>query len=185
MDPRIARTRAALAAAALELLEEVDFASVTVADIVARARVGYATFFRHYRDKEELLLDVAESLNRRLLPTIIPALRDEDTRGAALTLCHFVDSHRAACRALLSGSAEPQMRRLLIERSLEWAESTGLPDPLGLPPRLAVEHGVRSMIGLLGWWLEQEPDIGCEEMAAIIDRLVLAPVHKGPPAGER
>ncbi|WP_114952486.1 TetR/AcrR family transcriptional regulator [Sphingosinicella terrae] len=178
MDPRIERTRSALAAAVLELVETRDFDSVTIADIVKRAGIGYATFFRHYRDKDELLLDVAESLNRELLATMIPALRDDDTRAAALTLCHFVDEHRGICRALLGGGAERQIRRLLIERSLRWADSAGLPDPPGLPPRLAIDHSVRSMIGLLSWWLEQEPELDCVEMAVIIDRLVLTPVRK-------
>ncbi|MCC6734813.1 MAG: helix-turn-helix transcriptional regulator, partial [Bauldia sp.] len=60
VDERIRRTRAALAEAVLALASERDFAGVTVADITRRAGIGYATFFRHYPGKDELLADVAE-----------------------------------------------------------------------------------------------------------------------------
>ena len=58
-DARQVRSRSALAAALLELLEERPFDQLTIREITARAGTGYATFFRHYPDKEALLHDVA------------------------------------------------------------------------------------------------------------------------------
>ena len=53
------RTRAALCDALLGLIEERPFDQVTVREITRTADVGYATFFRHYPDKEALLNDLA------------------------------------------------------------------------------------------------------------------------------
>ena len=178
VDARIEKTRAALAAAILELLEKRDFASITIGEIVERAAVGYATFFRHYKDKEELLSDAAERLIDDVLPNMLPALRDEDTLSASIALCRFVDERRAVCRALFAGGAEPHVRRLLTERAIARGESTGLPDPPGLPPRLATVHSVRATMGLLAWWLDEEAELSAEEMAVIIDRLAIAPVRQ-------
>ena len=50
-DPRIKRTRAALSSALLSLLEEKAFDQITIRDIVGRADIGYATFFRNYDSK--------------------------------------------------------------------------------------------------------------------------------------
>lgn len=179
VDARIGKTRAALATAMLDLVAERDFSSITVADIVARADIGYATFFRHYRDKEELLFDAADRLIDELLPTMLPAPRAEDTRSAAIALCRFIEERRPICRALFAGGAEPQVRRILTERSIARGETTGLPDPPGLPPRLAHIHAVRATLGILAWWFDEAPHMGCDEVGAIIDRLVIAPVRKG------
>ena len=77
-DPRIGRTRAALSRALLALVEEKSFAELSVGDIVTRAGIGYATFFRHYPGKDALLLDVADALTDELLALMLPALLQED-----------------------------------------------------------------------------------------------------------
>jgi AcrR family transcriptional regulator len=178
VDARIGKTRAALAAAMLELIAERDFSAITVADIVAKADVGYATFFRHYREKEDLLFDAADRLIDELLPTILPALRDEDTLSASIALCRFIHTRKAICRALFAGGAEPQVRRILTDRSIARSETTGLPDPPGLPFRLAITHSVRATLGILAWWFDEAPEMECDAVGAIIDRLVMAPVRK-------
>jgi len=63
-DARVVRTRDALRVAMTELASELPLDSITVRAIAARADVGYATFFRHYPDKEALLADVADKLIR-------------------------------------------------------------------------------------------------------------------------
>jgi AcrR family transcriptional regulator len=54
-------TREALRVAALELLADRDFASVTVEEICERADVAPSTFFRHFPTKEDVVLaDLAD-----------------------------------------------------------------------------------------------------------------------------
>lgn len=56
-DRRITRTKAALHLALLELVKEKGYAAVTVEEITTRANLGRTTFYLHYQDKEELLLE--------------------------------------------------------------------------------------------------------------------------------
>lgn len=70
-DRRITRTRAALHLAMLELVKEKGYEAVTVEEITTRANLGRTTFYLHYKDKEELLL---ENLDQHLT-----ALVDEIT----------------------------------------------------------------------------------------------------------
>jgi AcrR family transcriptional regulator len=176
-DIRIERTRAALAAAVIELCAEREFSTVTVNDIVARAGVGYATFFRHYRDKTALLLEVADRLSDEIIPAMLPALLEDDTKAASVALCQHVEANRGACQALFSDAAGPKVRRLLTEHAIGRGLAVELPDPEGLPPLLAITHSVHSILSLLGWWLEQGAHLDAHEMAAIIDRLVMGPVR--------
>ena len=58
-DARQVRSRRALSGALLALLEDKPFDQLTIREISAKAGTGYATFFRHFPDKEALLGDVA------------------------------------------------------------------------------------------------------------------------------
>src|SRR5689334_4808121 len=55
-DRRIVRTRNLLAQALVALTLEKNYDAVTIREITDRAEIGYATFFRHYPDKDALLL---------------------------------------------------------------------------------------------------------------------------------
>lgn len=55
MDRRIKKTKQALNQALFTLLDEKTFQQITITDIVTVADVNRGTFYKHYRDKEELL----------------------------------------------------------------------------------------------------------------------------------
>lgn len=59
-DRRTLRTRSALNQALSELVAEKGYAAVTVEEITSRANVGRTTFYLHYEDKEDLLLQGLE-----------------------------------------------------------------------------------------------------------------------------
>lgn len=54
-DPRIARSRAALREALIELMEERGFDGFTVNDLCQRAGLNRGTFYNHFKDKDCLL----------------------------------------------------------------------------------------------------------------------------------
>lgn len=176
-DARIERTQRALHASLLSLVGEKAFGDLSIGEIVARAGIGYATFFRHYRDKDALLAEVADTLMDDLLAKMMPALLHDETRVASVALCRFVDEHRSVCRALLAGGAEDSIRQHVVKRALSRAETVALPPVDGLPPDLAISHAVRAMLGLLGWWLDHEGSFDADGMGAIIDRLVMGPIR--------
>ncbi|HLG89045.1 MAG TPA: TetR/AcrR family transcriptional regulator [Alphaproteobacteria bacterium] len=176
-DPRVAKTRAALAQAVLELAAEKSFADITITEIAERAGVGYASFFRHYRDKDALLTDVADTMVDDLLAIIVPALRDEDTRSASIAICRYVESNRLITRALLAGGAETQVHRHIITRAIGDQQAPRA-SRTEVPREMIVTHAVAASLGLLSWWLEHGPDISAETMGDAIDRLVMAPVRQ-------
>ena len=102
-DPRVARTRALLAGALTDLLDERPFARITVTDIAARAGVHRATFYDHFTDKHAMVLDLfAErfaQLLRRHVPDV-PDVPDGDAGGDAVLrgLLLAVAEHRAAAQ---------------------------------------------------------------------------------------
>ena len=158
-----------------ELVGERAFDDVTVRELCARAEVGYATFFRHYADKEALLFDVAELLMRELLQLLAPSLGRGDTLGSALALCGFTREHEALNRAILAGGAEDTVRAELVRRAVAQVDALqphGEDDPIR---ELAVFHSVSATLNLLAWWLRTHAEIDVRTMAEHIDQLVLRP----------
>lgn len=55
LDPRIARSKAALREALIALMEERGLEGFTVGDLCTRAGLNRGTFYNHFKDKEDLL----------------------------------------------------------------------------------------------------------------------------------
>ena len=173
-DARMVRTRAAMRKALLALLERKQLDQITVRDIAAEAKIGYATFFRHHESKWELLQDVAEEEIARLMAQGMPLLVADDTRGSALALCKYVREHRAVWSALLTGGAAGAMREEFIRQAMQHGASQVQKSPW-LPVELGAIYGVSATVEILAWWLKQPEDFSVERIAEIVDRLVMTP----------
>lgn len=174
-DARQIRSRKALNSALLALLEERSFDQLTIREITARAGTGYATFFRHYPDKEALLSDIATDEIGNLLAMTVPVLYESNSYESTLALCRYVAEHSRLWSALLTGGAAAIVRVEFIRQAralVEEARTT----PEWLPSDLGVVHGTGSTFDILAWWLGQENDLDAKDVATILHRLVIAPL---------
>jgi len=174
-DARQVRSRNALAAALLALLEEQPFDQLTIRAITARAGTGYATFFRHYPDKEALLADVASEEIADLLNRTIPILHDADSFESSKALCGYVAEHRKLWFALLTGGAAGIVREEFIRQARALDQSIARPK-FWLPSDLGVVYGTGATIDLLSWWLAQSETYSPEQIARILHQLIIAPL---------
>ena len=65
-DRRITKTRKAIYAAFLQLLNQKNFETITVQEIIDLADVGRSTFYSHYESKELLLDELCRYLFHHL-----------------------------------------------------------------------------------------------------------------------
>jgi AcrR family transcriptional regulator len=179
-DARQVRSRNALTGALLELLEEKPFDQPTIREISARAGTGYATFFRHYPTKEALLSDVASEEIADLLDRTIPVLRDSNSFESTKALCRHVGEHRNLWSALLTGGAAGILREEFIRQARELPRAFTEVKKSWLPADLGVVHGAGGTIDLLAWWLSQDAgDYSAEQIAEILNRLIIGPLVAG------
>ena len=169
------RTRAALDAAMLALLEEKPLDQITVREIARTADVGYATFFRHYPDKEALLNGLAAKQIRDLLDLALPLMFAKDSRATCLALCAFVEEHRKLWTTLLTGGAAAAMRQELLLQAKQVALDRH-PATDWLPTDLVIAWAVGGVIEILTWWLHQEEGYPSEAIASTLDHLVVSPI---------
>jgi AcrR family transcriptional regulator len=171
---RITRTRPVLCGALLSLLEDRPFEQLTVREITAKADIGYATFFRHYPDKESLLNDLAAFQISELLSMALPILYAANTRASARALCIYVWEHRKLWSTLLTGGAAGTLRDEFIRQAHQIAETR--PNPgVWLPGDLLVVFSVTGTVEILAWWLKQAAPPSIDQMAEVLDCLVVAP----------
>jgi AcrR family transcriptional regulator len=174
-DARQIRSRKALEGALLALLEEKPFDQITIREISARAGTGYATFFRHYPTKEALLSDVASEEIAGLIAMTVPILNDANSYASTRALCDYVGRHRKLWSALLTGGAAGILREEFIRQARQLA--TRLENHRNwLPADLGVVYGTGATIDLLAWWLAQEEEFAPEQIAGILNRLIIAPL---------
>src|SRR3954452_8603828 len=87
-DRRIQRTRQLLLQALFSLIQEKGFDAVTVQDIIDRANVGRSTFYVHFVDKEDLLVQAMDPFSADLKERQRKALRDGVSEQGAFAFSH-------------------------------------------------------------------------------------------------
>lgn len=170
----MSRTQAALCGALLSLLEEKPFEQITVREITTRAKVGYATFFRRYPDKEALLHDLAASEISKLLAMTLPILYTVDSQASTQALCAYLWEHKKLWSALLTGGAAATLKEEFVKQAQQLAEKHPA-ERNWLPGDLAVVFAVTATVEVLAWWLKQQDPPSVKEMARILDQLIVTP----------
>jgi AcrR family transcriptional regulator len=175
IDARAVRTRKALRDAMLKLLEVRRFEDLTIAEFAEAAGVGYSTVCRHYPTLGALLDEVAAAEVQHIVTRAFPSFHVADTHSASLALFTYVHQHRAVWRALLTGGAAGALKREFVTLSMKiarvWKESD-----IWLPPDLGVTMTISGTIELMTWWLARPEPMPPKKIAAIFERLLVAPL---------
>lgn len=174
-DLRQIRTRELLHAALLKLLEQRPLQDIGVREITTAARIGYATFYRHYPTKEALFDDIARQQVEDLVKMSLPVFDSADTLAAYTTLFTYVDQHRVLWKTLLTGGAAPAIKQQLMHLSREVAsERSDINDDPATELRVILV--VTCTVELLAWWLAQPTPLSVDEIAAMFDKTIVSPL---------
>ena len=193
VDRRILRTRLALRAALLDLIKEKGFDALSVEEITDRANLGRATFYLHYKDKEDLLLDEFREMasNRVQVLSEIPALFWRSTQGQIelvdsrapmmpllLVFEHAsqnADLYRILVRGENSQRLFDQIREIIVQAINEILRIRLQTEPPGRSPEVPVEMLAAYFSGALmmtiNWWLKQPEPQHPDEMARMFQNL--------------
>jgi AcrR family transcriptional regulator len=170
-DARALRSRDALKEGLLRLIERNPFDQISIRDITTAAGVSYPVFFRRYRNKEELLADIAAEEVRNLLARASPMM-DRDSEESMRGFCNFVKAHRKLWTTLLTTGATSIMRAEFIRIAKEIAATRKRSNPW-LPVDLAASFVVSGIFEILAWWLQQPASYPIENVMTFLDVLIV------------
>jgi AcrR family transcriptional regulator len=182
-DPRVRRTRQVLQEALIDLAAERGFDAITVGDIARRASVNRATFYRHYRDKYDLLEQIFQEAIRQFASDLGPpgeVVQNIDPQNPPERWVKFFEhfaGHERLYHTLLGRKGSSwfvaRMRdhflRLLEEREQQRAQ---LPAFQGktfestMPRKVAMTLMANSLISVVAWWLESGKQYSSRQIAS-------------------
>jgi AcrR family transcriptional regulator len=173
VDPRIAKTRARIAEAFIQLIQRRPYYRMRVSDITRKAKIGRATFYAHFESKDALLKDRFGNIVRGLLVE----LKDEPCLVDCTPFFAHVLGGRQIYRSLTAGPGRAQTERILqdvlearIAELIAAGAARGIavaPTP-GFVPRFVAG----SILALIAWALEQVPPPSSEDMQSAYRTLV-------------
>lgn len=180
VDRRILRTRISLRNALLMLIKEKDFDFISVEEITDRANLGRATFYLHYKDKEDLLLDefreiastrahlfsdIPISIWRFNQDTLNNSNADMPIRPFLLIFEHLsqnADLYRILIKGKNSQRIILQLREIIVQTISEIinkevvTESSKTRSELPeIPIELLGAYFSGAMMSSISWWLDQ------------------------------
>lgn len=178
-DLRQRRTREALQQALVSLIQETDFASISVAGIASRAGVARKTFYAHYQDKDALLIDFVEPHLKNLVQGISNTNPDTllaDNKPASYPAFKHIQENAALYRVMLSrrGSAGFMMYILefMTHASYEQHEAIWKVASQSTVEPIVIAHFLAgALFNILIWWLKQDCRPPAEMMAYTFSRL--------------
>ena len=181
VDRRVQRTRRALQEALIELILERGYESLTVQNITERANLGRATFYLHFRDKEELLFSTLETIYNDLTRQVdaVASISGVPTEPLSLVVFRHVQENNRLYSVMAnergSNLIANQIRDYLAAAIQRQLESKGMTNP-GIPIEIVAYHLAGSLIALVSWWLKHQMSHSPESMAEMFQRLSLASI---------
>lgn len=178
-DRRVKRTQNLLARALIELTLEKGYDAVTIRDITEKADIGYATFFRHYKDKDALLHEVLNVVLDELMNLLLPHTSTSSSTDVGTLIFKYVQEHEEVIRVLVSSRGSSALMRHVLESGTESILQKNRPQPDSpIPIEIAAYHIVSSSISLIQWWLEHGQPYSPEQMGVIYQELIARPTSK-------
>lgn len=176
-DLRVVKSRAALGEALLRLITARPLEQITIKDITTEAGVSYPVFFRQFASKDELLADIAAEEVRSLLAATYPLFDLTAPSDNLIVFCRMVERRKALWKTLLTTGAASAMRNEFKRIAAELGKDQPSGNP-GIPVELASAFVTSSIFEILTWWLNQPDDYPLEDVARLLDGLVVAPVFR-------
>lgn len=149
---------------------ESGYDAVSIRNLTQRADIGYATFYRHFKSKDDLLTHVLMSRLKDMQRSMAQA---DSPRGEAELMFRYVrlfpQEYRLYVSLPASNRARPVIRaeieRMLMARYKPKAGAT-------VPLEVAINHIIQSAHELLSWYLENLNAYTPQEVTAIYADLI-------------
>ena len=176
-DRRVHRTRQLLHDALLDLIMERGYAPISIQDVLDRAGVARSTFYAHFRDKDDLLLNGFQAMRDAMPGNLFATPAGDDARHPAFGLMLFrhVEENRALARAFVGTDAGQvvmsNLRNLLVADTRNWVRQH-LDLPAGTEGECVVQYLVGALFGLLTWWVDHDFPCDADEIAETYRKLV-------------
>ena len=182
-DRRTQKTRTALSAALISLMNEKSYDSISVQEILDRADIGRSTFYTHYRDKNELLIDGLQGL-REFLQNAQKTAASTSTHsyekviGFSLAMFEHAHDHKDVFFSLVDGQGWSTVLRNLEEIIVQLMKEEARPlynntSASAIPFDLLIDFLGAIFTSVITWWFHNKKLINPKEINILFRALVI------------
>jgi len=187
IDRRIQRTRLSLRTALLGLLKQKSYDDISIEEITEHANVGRATFYLHYKDKEDLLLEEfsemanekAQTLSEIPFSAWFPIVDNPENKPEKsdpplplLMVFQHIKDHSDLYYILLKSSKSSRtferIRKISAETIVKFVQAKLDTDPIPILFKVPIDFFAAYFSGALlstvDWWLEEGMNYTPEEI---------------------
>ena len=171
-DLRVIKTKRGLREAFIRLLLQKGYDAISIQDIATEAQAARVTFYRHYKDKEELLVDCLNVIYEELAERMKQVSAEDDFEQTHLSLRIFyehIQEEEAIYKILFSSRGTQvvieRLRKLFAKRAKSQIPALFPDIQLRVPLDIMAYHSASAHIGLAIWWLEHNKPYSPEYMA--------------------
>ncbi len=180
-DKRIRRTKKLLRQALTRLMQQKDFQSITVTDVVREADINRGTFYAHYRDvydlRDKIEAEMIENF-RELIATIRPS-ETATLKPVLGRLMDYLEENREIVTALIKVNGQDGFGRKMIA-VIEECRMELLPYR-SIEDAYAARFLATGVIGMTEKWITESQPIPKNEMICLIAKLLVPLVPQQEP----
>lgn len=180
IDLRVIKTKKILFESLLKLMKNRNFEKIKISDICEESLVNRSTFYAHYQDKYELLIELFEEEKKLLLKD----LEDNDNiifskeylMELLSILIDHLDENKEMYEAILANNRNGILIDFLID-AIERDASERLKNNNGIidsdiPLDIVVKFYAGGLINIVITWITKKEKYSKEELLSYIDKLI-------------
>ena len=180
IDLRIIKTKKVLFETLIKIMKEKNFERIKISDICEKALINRSTFYAHYEDKYELLIDLFEEEKLTLLKELEDNENDIFSKKYLMELLNilidYIDKNREIYSAILANNKNGILIDFLtdvIERDV--SEKLKLNSSIvssNIPLDIIVKFYAGGLINIGISWLTRKEKYSKKELILYIDKLI-------------
>ena len=166
---RVRMTRKMMQDALLELLETRPLEKITVTDVCSAADVNRSTFYAHYTDIGQLLLEIESDVIDHLPVIADSSVSRPDERLANIleSFFEYVCHNKRLFRILIVHLDNDAFGNRLVQAAIN-AYSDTSPETLDLHDRYVYTYCVSGVIGMLKEWINDDFPLSARDFARLV-----------------
>ena len=171
LDRRTQRTVHGLARAFIDLTLEIGYDHVSVRQLAREVGISHSTFYRHFRDKHDLLMRVCADTFEECLDLVSTA---RAPREEVLIAFRYIRSNPDPFRMYVNLPATNLARSMVRDMIREMMLLRYRPqDPRRIPSHITIDIFIASTEQLLAWYLDNLKECSPERVTEFFVELVM------------
>ncbi|WP_026583136.1 TetR/AcrR family transcriptional regulator [Bacillus sp. J33] len=180
IDRRITKSKQALRAALLSLMQSKEFKKITITDIVQAANLNRGTFYKHYEYKEDILDEIIDDVISDLIASYREPYQNTEVfevkslTSSAIKIFEHISNNREFYTLILKSNTLSGLQQKLcnVLKGLTLEDLKGdLPNPK-INRELQVSFYVHALFGMITEWINEgfkySSDYMAEQLLEII-----------------